>query len=624
MNLLSVENLTKYYGELCLFKDISFGIDHGQKIALVARNGSGKSTLFKIMMGQEPADEGSVVFRKDTRIAFLNQDEQFDPNLSVRDALFTGNHPALEALQQHKLAVENEDNALLEELTNRIEELNGWDAEAQALAIAENLGLAELLDRKCLGLSGGQIKRLSLAKTLISEPDLLMLDEPTNHLDLDMIEWLEKYLGQSNKTVFLVTHDRFFLDRVCTEIIELDELTLNRYKGNYSYFLEKKQIAQEQLMSSTEKAKNLYKRELDWIRRSPKARSTKAKYRVDAFEETKQKAHVKIKDDKVSLEVKSERLGTKTVELHKISKTLGERLILNKFSYLFKRGEKIGIVGKNGMGKSTLLNLITGGLQPDQGKVVIGETVKFGYYSQTGLKSPNDIKVIDAVKEIAEIIPLEGGKKLSAGQLLEKFLFTPKKQHQLVGTLSGGEKKRLHLLRVLMNNPNFLILDEPTNDLDIETLQVLEEFLSEFKGCVLVVTHDRFFLDKIVDHLFVYLKPGEVKDFPGNYSQFRVWEKTLDVEKEIEAMEREKEPSAPVQKVEPPKKVKLSYKEQREFSMLEKEIEDLEQEKLLLTEKLQSGITDHEEIAKLGDKLSSITDQIDEKSMRWLELSELA
>ncbi len=625
MNLLSVENLTKYYGERCLFRDISFGIDHGQKIALVARNGSGKSTLFKILMGTEPKDAGEVVFRNDTRVAFLDQDEQFAANTTVRAALFSGNHPALKALQEHKLAVAKNDNAKIEELTARIEELNGWDAEAHALAIAENLGLKEILDRTCENLSGGQIKRLSLAKTLVSEPDVLMLDEPTNHLDLDMIEWLEKYLAQSNKTVFLVTHDRFFLDRVCTEILELREQELFRYKGNYSYFLRKKEEAFEQLRSSTEKAKNLYKRELEWIRKMPKARGTKAKYRVDAFEDTKKKAHVKIKDDKVNLEVKTERLGTKTVELHKVSKTLGDKLLLKQFSYLFKRGEKIGIVGKNGMGKSTLLNMITGSLKPDAGKVVVGDTVKFGYYSQKGLSLDYGVKVIDAVKDIAEIIPLEGGKKITAGQLLERFLFEPKKQHQWVETLSGGEKKRLQLLQVLMANPNFLILDEPTNDLDIETLQVLEEFLLEYSGCVLVVTHDRFFLDKIVDHLFVYRGPGEIKDFPGNYTQYRIWEKE---QKDSEPVEEKPESKSEKVPQHPPKtaekKKKLSYNEQREFNQLEKDIDQLEAEKLELTRFLESGSEDVEKLTQTGIRLQELSEIIDDKTMRWLELSERA
>ncbi len=624
MNLLSVENLTKYYGERCLFKDISFGIDQGQKIALVARNGSGKSTLFKILISQEPADNGSVVFRKDTRVAFLDQEAEYDPNLTARAAIFSGNHPALEAMQQYKTALATQNQDLIEELTQTIEELHGWDAEAKALAIAENLGLGDLLDRKIGQMSGGQIKRISLAKTLISEPDLLMLDEPTNHLDLDMIEWLEKYLSQSNKTVFLVTHDRFFLDRVCSEILELDNLDLQRYKGNYQYFLEKKELAQEQLQASTEKAKNLYKRELEWIRRMPKARGTKAKYRVDAFEDTKKKASVKIKDQQVSLEVKSERLGTKTVELHKVSKSFGDTTYISKLSYLFKKGEKVGIVGKNGRGKSTLLNLITGSLEPDHGKVVIGETVIFGYYHQKGLQVSDDLKVIDAVKEIAEIIPLEGGKKLSASQLLERFLFTPKKQYQRIGTLSGGEKKRLHLLRVLMANPNFLILDEPTNDLDIDTLQVLEDFLLEFKGCVLVVTHDRFFLDKVVDHLFVFQEIGDIKDFPGNYSQYREWEK--ENAKELKAAETKKDEPSPVPEATNPsknRKQKLSYKEKREFEQLESEIERLESEKKSLTQTLESGISDHEELRKIGDKLQQITDDLDEKSMRWLELSEL-
>ncbi|TXC78472.1 ABC-F family ATP-binding cassette domain-containing protein [Luteibaculum oceani] len=625
MNLLSVENLTKFYGELCLFKDISFGIDQGQKIALVARNGSGKSTLFKILMKREPADEGSVVFRKETRVAFLDQDELFDPNITVKAALLSGNHPGLEALEEYQLAVLKEDNARIEELSQKVDELNAWDAEARAIAIADNLGLSPIFDRKCGKLSGGQLKRLSLAKTLVSEPDLLMLDEPTNHLDLNMIEWLERYLSQSNITVFLVTHDRFFLDRVCDEIIELRDQSLLRFKGNYGYYLEKKQEQEDQLIATTEKAKNLYKRELEWIRRMPKARGTKAKSRVDAFSETKKKAHVKLKKEQVALEVKSERLGTKTVELHKISKTLGDKPILNKFSYLFKRGEKIGLVGKNGMGKSTLLNIITGSLKPDSGKVIIGDTVKFGYYTQKGLDVADDIKVIDAIKDIAEIIPLEGGKKLTASQMLERFLFSPKKQYQLVGTLSGGEKKRLQLLRVLMTNPNFLILDEPTNDLDIETLQVLEDFLLEYKGCVVVVTHDRFFLDKIVDHLFVYLKPGEIKDFPGNYSQFRIWEK----ENVLSETKEQVEPNKPkeqesINTVPSVEKKKLSYNEQREFGLLEEEIEKLEQKKLDLTEKLESGESDHEKLMKWGQELTEITNTIDEKTMRWLELSERA
>lgn len=640
MNYLSVESLSKSYGSKVLFDDINFGLNQGQRTALIAKNGAGKSTLLKIINGKEIADKGTVTFRKDITVTYLDQNPLFDPEITVIEAIYNTNNPILNAVRNYELALTefekdyNDQTSLrLEVCTSEMDKLEAWDVEAKVHEVVQRLKIA-FLDKKIGNLSGGQKKRLALAKVLIDQPDLLILDEPTNHLDVEMIEWLENYLVSKDLTLLLVTHDRYFLDSVCTEIIELDNGKLFNYKGNFQYFIEKK--AEREMIEGSEidKAKNLYRRELEWVRKMPKARGTKAKYRVDAFQDTKEKAFSKRTEDKLELGMKMSRIGGKILEFHAIKKAFAETKIVNDFSYIFKKGEKIGVVGKNGVGKSTFLNMIMGLENPDGGHISTGETIVFGYYSQEGLKLKEDKRVLDVVKDIAEFIPLADGSKLSASALLTKFLFPPDVQYSFVSKLSGGERRRLYLMTILIKNPNFLILDEPTNDLDIATLSVLEDFLTSFQGCLLVVTHDRYFMDKMVDHLFVFEGSGVLRDFPGNYTEYRA-------KKEQEEKDALSKPQKDIQpKIETPQtpvvaqvatqpsvennvqRKKLSFKEKHELDQLEKDIANLEKEKSELSQKINQGIDNHTEMLKCSEQIGLIMSQLDEKSIRWLELSE--
>lgn len=613
MNYLSVENIAKSFGERVLFENISFGINKDQKIAFVAKNGTGKTTLLNIIAGEETPDTGKIIFRKDLKIAYLSQNEKLDESLTIEQTIFNSDNEILKIIEQYENALKNPNDTETYQIAFELMDQNhAWDFETQYKQILYKLKLTDL-NKKVSSLSGGQKKRLSLVIILLHKPDLFILDEPTNHLDLEMIEWLEYYLKKEKTTLFMVTHDRYFLERVCNEIIELDNGNLHRYKGNYSYFLEKKEerIALEK--TTVDKAKNLFKKELDWMRRQPKARTTKSKSRIDDFYFIKEKAHQRRKDHQVQLEINMERLGSKIVELHHISKAFDENVLFKNFDYVFKRGERIGIIGKNGTGKSTFLNIITGSIPVDTGKVVIGETVKFGYYTQSGIHIKKGQKVIEVIREFGEYIPLTKGKKISAGQLLEKFLFDRKKQYDFVEKLSGGELKRLFLCTVLIQNPNFLILDEPTNDLDIITLQVLENFLLDFPGNLLVVSHDRYFMDKVVDHLFIFKGEGKVNGFPGNYSDYRVYEDS----KPVASISIKKEDSRKSE----PQKGQLSYLEQREFGKLEKEIANLERKKLSIENQFNNDEIEADKINESSLQLQEIIKEIEQKEERWLELS---
>ena len=630
MNYLSVENLTKSYGIKKLFENISFGVDYNQKIALVAKNGAGKSTLLKAIMDIDPADSGEVTFRKDIKVGFLRQDEQFDESKTVLETVFNSESPTIRAVRDYRLSLEHESNEQgIQEAFDQMNELNAWDVEVKINQILSSLKL-ENLDQKIKELSGGQRKRLALAIILIDEPDFMLLDEPTNHLDLDMIEWLESYLTKQKSTILMVTHDRYFLEVVCDEIIELNEGSLYRYKGNFSYYLEKKAEREENLRVTINKAKSLMRSELEWMRRMPKARGTKQKARQDSFYKTKEVAKQKIVKDNLNLGVRMERLGSKIVELHKVKKSFGDLKILNGYDYTFQKGEKIGVLGKNGTGKSTFLNMLTGSEKLDGGKIVVGETVKFGYYNQKGINLAEDKRVIEVIKDIAEYIPTEDGNKLSAAQFLERFLFDRDSQWNYVSSLSGGEKRRLYLLTILITNPNFLILDEPTNDLDIFTLSVLEEYLIDFKGCVIVVSHDRYFMDKIVDHMFVFNGKGEIDDIFGNYSAYRMHEKQAEASaKKALKEKKDKEDKAAKQEntaavvVETPKvKKKLSFKEKHEFEGLEKEIEELESKRDAMNERVASNNIPANEVEEFYKELSEISTLIEDKTMRWMELAE--
>lgn len=624
MNLLSVNNLSKSYGDRVLFTKISFGINDGDKVALVAKNGSGKSTLFKILKGKEIADSGEVVFRKDITVSFLDQDIILNEELSIIDHVFSTENKLTACIKNYekalKLSEEGHASAanLLETALRDMNEENAWDYEKTIKEILSRLELNDV-DQKIKTLSGGQKKRLALAQVLINKPDLLIMDEPTNHLDIDMIEWLEHYIAKEQISILLVTHDRYFLDEVCNTVIELDGGKLFEYKGNYEYFVVKKAEREQLLNAEIDKARNLYRRELEWVRKMPKARGTKAKARVDAFDDVAQKAKQKRIDKQVELSVKMERLGSKILELVKISKSFGTKKILEPFTYTFKKGEKIGIIGKNGVGKSTFLNILQGIEQVDSGKVQTGETVVFGYYSQAGIKVSEDKRVIEVVRDIADFIPLANGTQLSASQLLTRFNFPPDMQYNYVSKLSGGEKRRLYLLTVLQKNPNFLILDEPTNDLDIVTLQVLEEFLSEFGGCVLIVSHDRYFIDKLVDHVFVFEGNGVIKDYPGNYTEYREWKQEQKEESKLPKSEAMPEKPIEVKPVTDTKR--LSYKEQRELELIEKEIGELEQKKMQL-ENILGTTTEYEALQKLSNDLKLNNEVLEEKTMRWLELQE--
>ncbi len=616
MNYLNVENIAKSYGELTLFEDISFSIHKDQKVAFVAKNGTGKTSILNILAKTDEPDAGQVIFRKDIKVSFLPQEPYLDSNLTVEETIFSSDNPILNVIRQYEHALLNPEDAEAYQKAFELMDANqAWDFETQYKQILFKLKL-ENLDQKVSSLSGGQKKRLSLANALINKPDLLILDEPTNHLDLEMIEWLEEFFAKENITLFMVTHDRYFLERVCNEIIELDQGKLYNYKGNYSYYLEKKEARIEQDEVETGKAKQLYKKELTWMRRQPKARTTKSKSRIDDFADIKHRAHQRRQDHEIQLELNMERLGSKILELKKVSKSFKDKIILDKFDYMFQRGERAGIIGKNGTGKSTFLNILTQTAQPDSGKVVTGETVKFGYYTQTGIKPKPNQKVIDVVREFGDYIPLKKGRQISAQQLLERFLFDRKKQYDFVEKLSGGERKRLYLCTVLIQNPNFLILDEPTNDLDIVTLNVLEAFLLDFPGCLLVVSHDRYFMDKIVDHLFVFRGEGVIEDFPGNYSDYRAYEDSKPIATENKEDEKEKS------NWKKDSNVKLSYNEQKEFKNLESKIKSLEFDKAELEQKFLNPELSTDEINKLSNKLQGIIDNIEEKEMRWLELSE--
>jgi ATP-binding cassette subfamily F protein uup len=629
MNLLSVNNLSKSYGDRVLFRNISFGISRGDKVALVAKNGSGKSTLFKILKGNEIADNGDTVFRKDITVSFLDQDIVLNEELSIIDHIFSSDNKLTKCIKAYekavKLSEEGNPNAanLLETSLAEMNELNAWDYEKTVKEILSRLELNNF-EQLIKTLSGGQKKRLALAQVLINKPDLLIMDEPTNHLDIDMIEWLENYIEKEDLSLLLVTHDRYFLDAVCNSILELDGTQLYEYKGDYSYFVTKKAEREAMQNAEIDKARNLYRRELEWVRKMPKARTTKSKARVDAFGDVEQKAKQKRIDKQVELSVKMERLGSKILELIKISKSYGDKKILEPFSYTFKKGEKIGIIGKNGVGKSTFLNIIQGLENYDTGKIQTGETVIFGYYSQMGIKVSDDKRVIEVVRDIADYIPLANGTQLSASQLLTRFNFPPDMQYNYVKKLSGGEKRRLYLLTVLQKNPNFLILDEPTNDLDIPTLQVLEEFLADFGGCVIIVSHDRYFIDKLVDHVFVFEGLGNIKDYPGNYTEYREWKQDQKAEEKSVKLEAVVEIKSEIASVEKPKQdssKRLSFKEKHELETLEKEIASLERNKTDLEIKL-GQTTNYEELNGISAVLKTVTEELDNKSMRWLELQD--
>ncbi|WP_104734346.1 ABC-F family ATP-binding cassette domain-containing protein [Hanstruepera ponticola] len=615
MNYLTVENISKSYGELKLFENLSFSIHKDQKIAFVAKNGTGKTSILNMLSGRDQPDSGQIIYRKDIVTAFLSQDPKLDSNLTVEQAIFDTKNPILDIIKQYETAIKNpDDTEAYQKAFDNMDRHNAWDFETQYKQILFQLKL-DNLNQKISTLSGGQKKRLALANALLKKPDLLILDEPTNHLDLEMIEWLESFFAKEQITLFMVTHDRYFLERVCNEIIELDHGELYTYKGNYSYYLEKREARIEREAIETGKAKQLFKKELDWMRRQPKARTTKSKSRIDDFHDIKHRAHQRRKDHEVQLELNMERLGSKILELHNISKSYKDKTILNKFEYTFKKGERIGIIGKNGTGKSTFLNIITQSVVPDSGKVVIGETVKFGYYTQSGIPVKQEQKVIDVIKEFGDYIPLKKGRQISAQQLLERFLFDRKKQYDFVEKLSGGERKRLYLCTVLIQNPNFLILDEPTNDLDIVTLNVLENFLLDFPGCLIVVSHDRYFMDKIVDHLFVFRGDGVIEDFPGNYSDFRIYEDSQEPETTDNSKKDKKQWKKDSNNT-------LSYNEQKEFKNIESKLKSLEFNKKELESQFLNPDLSTDAIQDLSNQLQVILDTIEEKEMRWLELME--
>lgn len=616
MNYLSVENISKSYGERVLFDNVSFGINKDQKIAFIAKNGSGKTTIMNMINGLDEPDTGQVVIRKEIKMAFLSQNNNLQDELTIEENIFASDNEILKVIERYEKALENpNDEEAYQRAFDDMDRHNAWDFETQFKQILYKLKLEDL-KMKVKNMSGGQKKRLSLAIILISKPDLLILDEPTNHLDLEMIEWLEDYFAKENITLFMVTHDRFFLERVCNEIIELDKGKIYQYKGNYSYYLAKKEerIASEN--ATIDKAQNLFVKELAWMRRQPKARTTKSKSRQDDFYKIKAVAESRRKENVVELEINMERMGSKIIEMVKVHKNFPDRTILKDFSYSFQRGERIGIIGKNGTGKSTFLNILTQTIQPDSGKVIIGDTIKIGYYTQSGINPKPGQKVIDIIKEYGEYIPLTKGKIISASQLLERFLFDAKKQYDYVEKLSGGELKRLYLCTVLIQNPNFLILDEPTNDLDIVTLNVLESFLLDYPGCLLVVSHDRYFMDKIVDHLFVFRGEGEIEDFPGNYSDFRAYEDSAEP-KVLNSVSTEKTSWKEKQTA----STGLSFNEQKEFNKIEKEIKDLEYNKKQIEQEFADGKVSDDKIEAKANELQKIIQSLEDKEERWFELS---
>ena len=623
---LQVDKLTKSFGDLVLFEEITFGIAQGQKIGLIAKNGSGKTTLLNILAGKEDYDSGAVVFRNDLRVGYLEQTPHYPAGMTVLQACFYSPNETVRLIADYEQALASGDQSRLDELLLRMDSLKAWDYEQRAKQILGQLKIHHF-DQKVETLSGGQLKRVALANVLITEPELIILDEPTNHLDLEMTEWLEGYLSRANISILMVTHDRYFLDRVCSEIIEIDRKQLYQYKGNYSYYLEKRQERIDAQNADIDRANNLLRKELDWMRRQPQARGTKAKYRIDAFYELEKRAKQQHEQGKVNLDVKASYIGSKIFEAEHVSKRFGDLKIVEDFNYIFARYEKMGIVGNNGTGKSTFIKMLVGELEPDSGRFDVGETVRFGYYSQEGLQFDERMKVIDVVQDIAEYIDLGDGRKLGVSQFLNYFLFTPEKQHSYVHKLSGGEKRRLYLCTVLMRNPNFLVLDEPTNDLDIVTLNVLEEYLRGFKGCVIVVSHDRYFMDKVVDHLLVFHGNAEIQDFPGNYTQYRLW-KEMQTEQE-----RKKSAAAPASndsaakkssRPEKEQKKKLSFKERKEFESLDAEIPQLEEEKARLEVEMSSGTLSNDQLLAKSERIAALIAEIDEKTMRWLELSEWA
>lgn len=635
MHYVSVEGLTKSYGINPLFRNISFHINEGDKIALIARNGVGKSTLLRILAGQETTDSGKHWINKDVTVALFEQDPHFEEDKTVLENIFHLQHPIITAIRKYEDAMESEDGMLIAEAIGEMEDLNAWDFESKVKQILDKLNVHHLKN-PVSELSGGQRKRVALAKTLIDigfehQHTLLMMDEPTNHLDVEMIEWLEQYLNQENVTLLLVTHDRYFLDAVCEEIWELERENMYVYTGDYENYVEKKAARIESELASIDKAKNTFRKELEWMRKQPKARTTKSKSRQDNFYEVEAKAKTKIEDAQLQLEVKMSRLGGKIVEMKKVYKSFNDKPILKGFDYNFSKGERIGIIGKNGVGKSTFMNVLQQLEPADSGKIVVGETIIFGNFSQQGLIIKEDMRVIEYVKTFAENFPLAKGGSLSAAQFLELFLFTPDKQYTYLSALSGGERKRLQLLTILFTNPNFLILDEPTNDLDLPTLAVLENFLSDYQGCVMIVSHDRYFMDRLVDHLFVFEGEGEVRDFPGNYTQYRLWLKENEKkENKWAVLESNKSKEQTTEEavianatvIEIPKK-KASFKEKREFEILEKEMPVLESEKQTIAEKMSTGNLGFEELQKLSDRMIAITKDLEEKELRWLELSEM-
>ena len=619
---LQIENISKSFGDLVLFNDISFTIEERQRIGLIACNGKGKSTLLKVIAGEEPHEGGKITMRNDIRVGYLEQEPDFDGELTVIKACLQRNSEKADIIARYEAAIEADDHSNLQHLMEEMDRLQAWDYENRAKQVLTKLKIKNV-NQPIKELSGGQKKRVALAAVLIEEPELMILDEPTNHLDLEMVEWLEEYLARMSGSLLMVTHDRYFLDNVCNEIIEIDDQRVYRYKGNYSYFLQKREERLQNLAAETARARNLLRTELDWMRRQPQARAHKAKYRIDAFYKLEEKAAAMRDDSKVSLEIKSQYIGNKIFVLKALSKAFGDKVITKDFYYTFARYEKLGIVGNNGTGKSTFIKMLMGRVAPDSGTIEVGETVKWGYYSQDGLSFNEQMKVIDVVKEIAEVIPV-AGKMLSASQFLQHFLFPPEKQHSYVYKLSGGEKRRLYLCTVLMANPNFLVLDEPTNDLDIETLQVLEEYLCDFKGCVIVVSHDRYFMDKVVDHIFVFDGEGCIKDFPGNYSDWRDWRIEEKAAAAKEAAEKAAKSAAPKQSYRTETKRKLTFKERKEYEGLEEEIMMLEEEKASIEEAMSSGTLDNDTLLKHSMRIQEVIELIDEKSMRWLELSEFA
>ena len=667
MVYLQVENLTKSFGDRLLFENISFGIDQGQRVALIAQNGTGKTTLLNLLTGRESQDSGTITYRRDIRVGCLTQDPDFQPGMTVSQACFASDNDVVKAIAHYEnllsqlatLHLQNSseseatkysppvlggvpaggggqtpqlstlDSQLQEAMAN-MDRLNAWDYEIRIKQILGKLNIHNL-EQPVEQLSGGQQKRLALANVLITEPDLILLDEPTNHLDLEMVEWLEDFLNHSKMTILMVTHDRYFLDNVCTDILEIDQHQLFHYKGNYSYYLEKRDARIANFNAETARAKNLYRTELDWMRRQPQARGHKSRSRIDAFYEIEQRAKQRIAEKQVSLGVKSAYLGSKIFEAQYISKAFGDYKILDKFYYNFSRYEKLGIVGKNGTGKSTFLKMLLGEVAPDSGRFDIGETVKFAYYSQSGIQFNDGMKVIDAVRQIAEEVDLGGGRKMTATQFLTHFLFPPEKQHDYIAKLSGGERRRLYLCTVLMRSPNFIILDEPTNDLDIATLNVLEDYLINFKGCVIVVSHDRFFMDKVVDHLLVFQGDCKIKDFPGNYTDYRQWrelkeeeERELKSQQSSDKSDRSDKPDRSDKSDSTAnKKRKLTFNEKREYEQLTKDIESLEAEKSELETALASGTLSNDELIQKSQRFQEVTDLLDEKELRWLELDEL-